>query len=312
MPDTPVKLINLGQLTTEPVVSINVPQSQRKAGPMSYYVTSAMTMLSKVGSLGQHSIQLRIGAQTGDSAGLKFYRDKVKTPLSINVRSLTPAQVAYSPDGNWIYSGGHWDNSVRGYHIPEQRTVFHRLWHSGRVTCLSVDAFGSKLITGSADHSCCIWAIEKEGTIKANPLQTLFGHSCPISGCAISTELDMAVSASGDGVTNIYTVRKGVFIRTLQATNHSISAIPAVTLSRDGYIVFPAISRDQVSFESFDKTQDKSYLSLFHIFIFSLRMERHWRLTVSIHRSSSLLSTKIASSLGTTSAMSKFVVFSGF
>ena len=87
--------------------------------------------------------------------------------------------------------------------------------------------------------------------------KTLFGHSEAISGCAISTELDMAVSASGDGVTNIYTVRKGVFIRTLQATNQSISAIPSVTLSRDGYILFPAISKDQVSFKRINKNSNK-------------------------------------------------------
>ena len=43
----------------------------------------------------------------------------------------------------------------------------------GPVTCLSCDAFGSKLITGSADRSCCIWSIESNGTIKANPLQVL-------------------------------------------------------------------------------------------------------------------------------------------
>ena len=69
----------------------------------------------------------------------------------------------------------------------------------------------------------------------------------------------MAVSASGDGVTNIYTVRKGVFIRTLQATNQSISAIPSVTLSRDGYIIFPAISKDKVSLKKESKFQIRHF-----------------------------------------------------
>ena len=80
-----------------------------------------------------------------------------------------------------------------------------------------------------------------------NPVQTLFGHSKPIVGVAISTELDMAVSASGDGVCNVYSVRKGVFIRTLSATNQSISTISTITLSPEGYIVFPAISHNQVA-----------------------------------------------------------------
>jgi len=63
----------------------------------------------------------------------------------------------------------------------------------------------------------------------------------------------MAVSASGDGVCNVYSVRKGVFIRTLSATNQSISTISTITLSPEGYIVFPAISNNQ----------NVSYLHLF-------------------------------------------------
>jgi WD40 repeat protein len=181
--------------------------------------------------------------------GFKFFKDPnstiVKRSSCLNVRNLTSAQIAYSPDGKMIYTGGHWDNSVRGYSMHERKTVFHRLWHSDTVTCLSIDKFGSKLISGSSDHSCCIWLIETNGQIVKNPVQTLFGHSKPIVGVAISTELDMAVSASGDGVCNVYSVRKGVFIRTLSATNQSISTISTITLSPEGYIVFPAISHNQ-------------------------------------------------------------------
>ena len=197
MPSTQkVKLINLGQLSSDPIISINVPAPSTR--PMSYYYMYSITMLSSKGILGQHSLQLKVGGQTGDSAGLKFYK-ATTGHHSINVRLLdTSSLVTYS--GGWIYSGGHWDNSVRGYSLSEHRTVFHRLWHSGRVTCLACDAFGSKLITGSEDESCCIWSIEPNGTIKANPLQTLFGHSEAISGCAISTELDMAVSASSSRI----------------------------------------------------------------------------------------------------------------
>ena len=90
---------------------------------------------------------------------------KVKRSSCLNVRNLTSAQISYSPDGKMIYTGGHWDNSVRGYSMQERKTVFHRLWHSDTVTCLSIDKFGSKLISGSSDHSCCIWVIESNGQI---------------------------------------------------------------------------------------------------------------------------------------------------
>ena len=58
-------------------------------------------------------------------------RGFLKTNLYI-VR-FNSISVTYSPDGKMIYSGGHWDNSVRGYSVAERRTLFHRLWHSGRV-----------------------------------------------------------------------------------------------------------------------------------------------------------------------------------
>ena len=64
---------------------------------------------------------------------------------------------------------------------------------------------------------------------------------------AISTELDMAVSASIDGVCNIHTVRKGVFIRSLSPTNHGLTSITSLTMSNEGYIVFSALSQHQVT-----------------------------------------------------------------
>ena len=81
----------------------------------------------------------------------------------------------------------------------------------------------------------------------------------------------MAVSASGDGVCNVYSVRKGVFIRTLSATNQSISTISTITLSPEGYIVFPAISHNQVM----DPTrifENDSFFRASHIFIYFHQM----------------------------------------
>ena len=50
-----------------------------------------------------------------------------KRAASLNVRNISPEQIAYSPCGKMIYSGGHWDNSVRGYLVSERRTVFHKV-----------------------------------------------------------------------------------------------------------------------------------------------------------------------------------------
>ena len=52
-----VKLINLGQLSTNPIISINVPLPY--ARPMSYYYTASITMLSSKGHLSHGFILYR-------------------------------------------------------------------------------------------------------------------------------------------------------------------------------------------------------------------------------------------------------------
>ena len=56
----------------------------------------------------------------------------------------------------------------------------------------------------------------------------------------------MAVSASIDGICNIHTVRKGVFVRSLAPTNHGFSTINSLTMSHEGYIIFSALSANEV------------------------------------------------------------------
>ena len=113
--------------------------------------------------------------------------------LKLNVRKLTAKQIAVSPDGKMIYSGGHWDNSVRGFNIFEKRTTFHCLWHSDVITCLAIDALGTRLISGSRDRSCCIWSIEQDCTLGAKPSLTLFGHSSEISDVRLKKKRTYAI-----------------------------------------------------------------------------------------------------------------------
>ncbi|XP_052234485.1 neurobeachin-like protein 1 isoform X6 [Dreissena polymorpha] len=88
------------------------------------------------------------------------------------------------------------------------------------VTCLALDYCGSHLISGSRDTTCIIWHIEQQGGVCVNispkPLQTLYSHDNEVSAVHISSELDLAVSASKDGTVMMHTVRKGNFIRTLR------------------------------------------------------------------------------------------------
>ena len=45
---------------------------------------------------------------------------------------VTPLLFAVSHDAKLLFSGGHWDNSVRVYSMSKQKVVAHIVQHTGR------------------------------------------------------------------------------------------------------------------------------------------------------------------------------------
>ncbi|NXW51293.1 NBEL2 protein, partial [Nyctiprogne leucopyga] len=128
--------------------------------------------------------------------------------------------LAVSPDGKLLFSGGHWDNSLRVTSLAKGKVIGHITRHIDVVTCLSLDLCGIYLISGSRDTTCMVWQVLQQGGFSSGlapkPVQVLYGHDAEVTCVAISTELDMAVSGSKDGSIIIHTIRRGLFIRSLQ------------------------------------------------------------------------------------------------
>ena len=149
-----------------------------------------------------------------------------------------------SHDAKYIFSGGHWDNSLQTFSISKTKTVSIVIRHIDTITCLSLDATGSYIMSGSKDTTSIIWEIfpghsptmatlHSTGSSTSGsgsgsstgdhpnprPIQVLSGHDKSISCVALSTELDMAVSGSEDGTVNVYTIKEGQYIRTLEPIN---------------------------------------------------------------------------------------------
>ena len=145
-----------------------------------------------------------------------------------------------SHDAKYIFSGGHWDNSLQTYSISKTKTVSIVIRHIDTITCLSLDATGNYIMSGSKDTTSIVWEIypghsptmvtlHSTGPNPSNsvsgsggvdgpnprPIQVLSGHDKAISCVALSTELDMAVSGSEDGTLNVYTIKEGQYIRTI-------------------------------------------------------------------------------------------------
>ncbi|XP_056156935.1 neurobeachin-like protein 1 [Lampris incognitus] len=133
---------------------------------------------------------------------------------------VTASLFVVSHDGKLLFSGGHWDNSLRVTSLVKGKTVGQHIRHMDIVTCLSTDHCGIHLISGSRDTTCLVWQVLQQGGspmgLCPKPVQMLYGHTDEVVSVSISTELDMAVSGSRDGTVIIHTVRRGQYMRCLR------------------------------------------------------------------------------------------------
>uniref|UniRef100_A0A6Q2X5B5 Neurobeachin-like 1 n=1 Tax=Esox lucius TaxID=8010 RepID=A0A6Q2X5B5_ESOLU len=164
---------------------------------------------------------------------------KDPTPFS----PVTSGLFVVSHDGKLLFSGGHWDNSLRVTSLCKGKTVGQHIRHMDIVTCLSTDYCGIHLISGSRDTTCMVWQILQQGGAPVGlcpkPVQVLYGHTDEVVSVSISTELDMAVSGSRDGTVTIHTVRRGQYMRCLRPPCESSLpvSIQHLAISYEGCVV---------------------------------------------------------------------------
>uniref|UniRef100_A0A8C5JBW0 Neurobeachin-like protein 2 n=1 Tax=Junco hyemalis TaxID=40217 RepID=A0A8C5JBW0_JUNHY len=155
---------------------------------------------------------------------------------------ITSKLFAVSHDAKLLFSGGHWDNSIRVTSLTKGKLMGQHIRHMDIVTCLAIDHCGIHLISGSRDTTCMIWQIVHQVGylgLAPKPLQILYGHTDEVSSVGISTELDMAVSGSRDGTVIVRTIRKGQYVRTLRPPCESslLLTVPNLAVSWEGHIV---------------------------------------------------------------------------
>uniref|UniRef100_A0A8C2D421 Neurobeachin-like protein 2 n=1 Tax=Cyprinus carpio TaxID=7962 RepID=A0A8C2D421_CYPCA len=171
-------------------------------------------------------------------AGVKF----LAGPFSPGVE-VTAHLFVVSHDGKLLFSGGHWDNSLRVTSLVKGKTVGQHIRHMDIVTCLATDHFGIHLISGSRDTTCMVWQVLQQGGVPVGlshkPVQVLYGHTDEVVSVSISTELDMAVSGSRDGTVIIHTVRRGQYMRSLRPPCESSLPVSIMHLavSWEGHLV---------------------------------------------------------------------------
>nr|XP_019579571.1 PREDICTED: neurobeachin-like protein 2 isoform X4 [Rhinolophus sinicus] len=158
--------------------------------------------------------------------------------------------LAVDPDGKLLFSGGHWDGSLRVTALPRGKLLSQLSRHLDIVTCLALDTCGIYLISGSRDTTCMVWRLLQQGGLSglaSKPVQVLYGHEAAVSCVAISTELDMAVSGSEDGTVIIHTVRRGQFVAALRPPGAMLPGpVSHLALGSEGQIVVQSSTRERL------------------------------------------------------------------
>ncbi|XP_054549725.1 neurobeachin-like protein 2 isoform X3 [Talpa occidentalis] len=239
-----------------PLVLALVPHRQ----PHSFITQSSPDLLVTVsgsGLLGTHSwlpYDRNISNYFSFSKDSSLGNPKMQRLLSgpwipdggVNGRAL-----AVAPDGKLLFSGGHWDSSLRVTALPRGKLLNQLHHHLDVVTCLALDTCGIYLISGSRDTTCMVWRLLQQGGLSiglaSKPVQVLYGHEAAVSCVAISTELDMAVSGSEDGTVIIHTVRRGQFVAALRPPGAALPGpVSHLALGSEGQIVVQSSARERL------------------------------------------------------------------
>ncbi|KAM8967194.1 neurobeachin-like protein 2 [Pelodytes ibericus] len=188
----------------------------------------------------------------------------VSGPFALGAE-LSSKTLVVSHDAKLLFSGGHWDNSLRVTSLSKGKVIGHFTRHIDVVTCLALDLCGIYLISGSRDTTCMVWQVLQQGGLSWNlsqkPVQVLYGHDDEVTSVAISTELDMAVSGSRDGTIVVHTIRRGQFMRCIKPPSESSLplTVSQLVVGWEGQIIF------QSTIEGRSSLKDKFALHLYSV-----------------------------------------------
>ncbi|XP_040211167.1 neurobeachin-like protein 2 isoform X2 [Rana temporaria] len=259
-----------GMMEEVPLVLMVVPKNQAHSF-MTQGSPDVLVTVSANGLLGTHGW---LPYDRNFSNYFSFTKDptvsNVKTqrfllgPFALGAE-LSSRTLVVSHDAKLLFSGGHWDNSLRVTSLSKGKVIGHITRHIDVVTCLALDLCGMYLISGSRDTTCMVWEVLQQGGfsygLSPKPVQVLYGHSDEVTCVAISTELDMAVSGSKDGTVIVFTIRRGQFLRCIRPPCESSLplTISHLAVGLEGQIVF------QSTIEGRSSLKDKFSLHLYSV-----------------------------------------------
>jgi len=180
--------------------------------------------------VGQWSFGITLGGSVKD-----LLRRRALTITSRSKEMLMSSSI----DTSLLFlSCGYYDNTVKLHTFDGLRLkCAENGGHRGAINCLSIGDDGGLMVTGGQDATCRVWIIDhadmataltdgyvqtalgkKDNDAKESILnccQVLWGHEAAVSCLSFSSDLDIVVSGSVNGVICVHTARRGSFIRSI-------------------------------------------------------------------------------------------------
>ncbi len=196
-------------------------------------------------SIGNWSVGLTLGGYTKEQLRRKMLQPSRLTRS--NSRDGTTAAEA----GALLVTCGYWDYSIKIHSTDDwQMQCSETGGHQGPIRCLAIASDGALMITGGQDSTCRVWVVDhpdmavalsdgyvqtalgghsntkNDGDKLLRCCRVLWGHEAPVTCVDLSSDLDVAVSGSSDGVICVHGIRQGNFIRSFRPGPLSVSTDP--------------------------------------------------------------------------------------
>jgi WD40 repeat protein len=162
-----------------------------------------------------------LAAVTGPSLILRGHTHRVRT-------------VAFSPDDQWIASGGV-DQTVKIWNANTGQELHTLRGHRDDVTCVSFSPDGQQLASASWDRTVKLWNVAT-----GQEVLTFRRHTGRVASVAFSSDRERLVSGDDDGIVWVWDIRRGdqASLAPLTFVNGHSEDITCVRVSWDGrYLV---------------------------------------------------------------------------
>ncbi|EDQ89120.1 uncharacterized protein MONBRDRAFT_8517 [Monosiga brevicollis MX1] len=148
--------------------------------------------------------------------------------------TLSNNNVDLTRDSQFALVGGSWDHHLKLISVATRRVVYSARGHRDIISCVALDANDRTCASGCVDGTVMVWTLHRfkatasgaasalgmhnnggMACVLAGPHHTLVGHDGPITALCLQEELDLLLTAAGDATCNLYSIRQGLYLRTL-------------------------------------------------------------------------------------------------